>query len=111
MEKPALLRLLTSAFGTRPLYRDVRDQGEYWRISGPPVNAGGPVLLTLHPPISDPASGLDTCDLWSPRPASWQSRLYYANCSRTRHAASRALYFAETGPDHARAPPACPSRP
>jgi hypothetical protein len=28
------LHLLTAGFGTRPLCRDVRDQGEYWRVSG-----------------------------------------------------------------------------
>src|SRR5260370_27366409 len=30
-----LLRLLTAAVGTRPLYRDVRDHGESWGVSGP----------------------------------------------------------------------------
>src|ERR1700730_6306966 len=40
MEKPALLRLLTSAFGTGPPCRGVRIHGEFWRVSGLPPDTG-----------------------------------------------------------------------
>ena len=33
-----MLQLLTTANGTRPLCRDVRDHGESWRVSGPPAD-------------------------------------------------------------------------
>src|SRR5262249_22817862 len=34
-----LLHLLTAGFGTTRLFLDVRDDGEYWRVSGPASGA------------------------------------------------------------------------
>jgi hypothetical protein len=44
-----------SAFGTTRLCPDVRDHGEFRRVSGPSVDVSVPALLTRHPPIPEPA--------------------------------------------------------
>jgi hypothetical protein len=42
-----MLRLLTAAYGTEPLCPHVRDDGEYWRVSGPSDIAN--LALMIHP--------------------------------------------------------------